>query len=118
MSLRTKIYTFFTGARVGMDEFGNKYYRGKGRKLNGRERRWVVFSGKEDASKIPAEWHAWLHHTVEMPLSQEAIQASSWQKAHLENLTGTENAYRPKGHANQGGKREHATGDYQAWIPE
>ena len=50
MSLRTKIYTFFTGARVGMDEFGNKYYRGKGRKLNGRQRRCVVFSGKEDAT--------------------------------------------------------------------
>ncbi|MEC8792576.1 MAG: NADH:ubiquinone oxidoreductase subunit NDUFA12, partial [Pseudomonadota bacterium] len=32
--------------------------------------------------------------------------------------TGTRYAYRPPGHASQGGQRAKATGDYQAWTPE
>ena len=58
MSLGTWIYTLFNGDLVGMDEFGNNYYRGKGKKLNGRERRWVTYKGAAEASKVPPEWHA------------------------------------------------------------
>lgn len=118
MSLRTKIYTLLNGVLVGLDEFGNKYYRGKGRKLNGRERRWVVYLNNEEASNIPPEWHAWLHHTVEEPLVEEAVEAKNWQSVHKPNLTGTEHSYRPKGHIYQGGKRSPATGDYSAWVPD
>ena len=31
MSLGTWIYTLVNGDQIGTDEFGNKYYRGKGR---------------------------------------------------------------------------------------
>ena len=61
MSLRTWIYTLVNGALVGRDEFGNRYFRGRGRKLNGRERRWVIYKGEIDASKIPNEWYSWIH---------------------------------------------------------
>ena len=118
MSLRTWIYTLINGALVGMDEFGNRYYRGKGRKLHGRERRWVVYKGELEASKVPPEWHAWLHFTVKEPLTEQAAKAKTWQKRHEPNLTGTPDAYRPKGHELKGGQRAPATGDYEAWTPE
>jgi len=117
MSLRTRIYTILNGAFVGRDEFGNKYYRGKGRKLNGRERRWVVFKAKAEASCVPPEWHAWLHFTVDVPLTEEAAKAYSWQQSHQPNLTGTPDAYRPPGHQLEGRERGRSTGDYEAWSP-
>ena len=89
MSLRTWIYTLVNGALVGRDEFGNRYFRGKGRKLNGRERRWVIYKGETEASGVPPEWHAWLHHTVDVPLTEEAAKAPTWHKTHEPNLTGT-----------------------------
>ena len=118
MSLRTWVYTFLNGALVGRDEVGNKYFRGRGRKLNGRERRWVVFKDKAEASSVPPEWHAWLHFTVDVPLTEEAAKAPRWQQPHRPNLTGTPDAYRPKGHEFEGGKRSRSTGDYEAWSPE
>lgn len=117
MTIGTRIYTWLHGELVGTDEFGNKYYRNK-KKLHGRERRWSVFKGISEASKTPPEWHAWLHHTVAEPLTEEATQSKEWQKEHLPNLTGTEHAYYPKGDARKGEKRQTATGDYQAWQPE
>ena len=117
MSLRTWIYTRVNGLLVGMDEYGNKYYRGKGRKLNGRERRWVIYKGEVEASKVPPEWHAWLHYTVNEPLTKAATKAKMWQKPHEPNLTGSPKAYRPKGHEFKGGQRPRSTGDYEAWSP-
>jgi NADH:ubiquinone oxidoreductase subunit len=118
MNIGTWLYTLFNGAQVGKDRFGNCYYRARGMKLNKRERRWVVYNGLPEASKVPAEWHAWLHHTFKEPLTEAAAQAHSWQQIHRPNLTGTLNAYRPIGHEYNGGKRKKATGDYEAWVPE
>ena len=117
MDIRTWIYTMFNGSLVGVDEFGNRYYRGKGKLLHGRERRWCLYKGSAEASKVPPEWHAWLHHTVEAPLAEGAANAKPWQKPHLPNLTGTTAAYRPAGHDYRGGKRAAATGDYEPWTP-
>ena len=118
MSIRNWIYTFLNGKKIGVDEFGNRYYTGKGRKLNGRERRWVIYSEKNDASSVPAEWHAWLHYPVDEPLTQIAANSYSWQEPHEVNHTGTGDAYRPKGHDYKGGRRGSATGDYEAWKPD
>ena len=113
----TRFHTWFTGELVGTDAFGNRYYRGKGAKLQGRERRWVIYNGDVDASRVPPEWHAWLHHTTDKPLTESAAKARPWQKEHTPNLTGTPDAYRPAGHDLKGGKRAAATGDYEAWTP-
>ena len=115
-SIGTHLYTLFSGEKVGSDEFGNKYYRCK-KALHGRERRWVIYKGKKEASKAPPEWHAWLHHTADAPLSEAAAQPEDWQHAHLPNLTGTLNAYRPQGSDEKGGHRAAATGDYESWTP-
>ena len=118
MNLGIWIYTMLNGNFVGKDLFGNTYYSGKGKKLNKRERRWVVYRGRPEASKVPSEWHAWLHHTVEHPLTERAVAQPHWQKPHVPNLTGTTGAYRPDSNEIGGQKGVKATGDYEAWSPE
>ena len=117
MTLGTLLHTWLHGVLVGTDEFGNRYYRGRGAKLHGRERRWVYFKGEADASRVPPEWHAWLHHTSDAPLTERAAQPRPWQKPHQPNATGSANAYRPPGHEYRGGHRQPASGDYEPWTP-
>ncbi len=112
--------TLFSGAqKVGVDSLGNKYFRAKPRKGYKRERRWVIYNGVPEASKVPPEWHGWLHHQTDVVPQQVGLSyRRPWQKAHVQNLTGTTQAYRPPGHVLEGGKRDKATGDYEAWKPE
>ncbi|MBN2751354.1 MAG: NADH:ubiquinone oxidoreductase subunit NDUFA12 [Rhodospirillaceae bacterium] len=114
MDLGTRLYTWLHGEFVGADSFGNRYFRARKTLRGQRERRWAMFNGKPEASKIPAEWHAWLHHTTDAPL--EGVRYT-WQKPHRPNLTGTKYASFPAGHARRGGRRNKATGDYEPWRP-
>lgn len=114
--------SFFTlayrGQRVGVDVYGNRYFQGRPRKGYTRPRRWVVYKGEPEASRVPPEWHGWLHHQTDtVPNSSSASFRRSWQQPHLRNMTGTQAAYRPPGHILQGGNRPKATGDYEAWSP-
>lgn len=118
MKISTVLYTWFKGELVGMDTFANRYFRSKGAKLNNRERRWVLYKGDNDASSVPPEWHAWLHHTCAAPLTEKAVVARSWQKEHQPNMTGTAASYLPSGHQYRGGQRARATGDYHPWSPD
>ena len=55
-TLGTLLYTRRTGELVGHDDFGNAYYRTKGRKIDpalGFERRWVIYNGLSEASMTP-----------------------------------------------------------------
>ncbi len=116
MDVGTLLHTWLNGKKAGVDSYGNRYYRSRKHPLYGRERRWVMFKGRPEASKIPPEWHAWLHHIVDEPLTETAT-AYPWQKPHLPNMSGTPFAYRPKGHDLAGGKRARTTGDYEPWTP-
>ena len=49
-----------------------------------------------EATKIPPEWHSWIHFTTQNPPS-EKVNKFSWQKEHEENLTGTNKAHKPDG---------------------
>ncbi|NJR13788.1 MAG: hypothetical protein HC779_05890 [Phyllobacteriaceae bacterium] len=80
-------------------------------------RRWVIYNGSNDASRVPPEWHGWLHRTVVEPPTVVAPQVKPWQKPHLPNLTGSAQAYRPPGHTLKGGHRAKGTGDYEPWVP-
>ncbi len=118
----TILYTWIFGERVGRDEAGNRYYRRRGgarrRANNGREQRWVMYKGEREASRVPPEWHEWLHHTSDTPPVEMPRPRPQWRKAHQPNLTGTHEAYYPPGHVLSGGKRAPATGDYEPWRPE
>jgi NADH:ubiquinone oxidoreductase subunit len=116
-NLQIRLFTWRRGELVGTDPFGNTYYRDK--KATGqRERRWVLYNGEPEASKVPPEWHGWLHYTVDTPPTEEKYTSRPWQKPHRENMTGTPEAWRPSGSILGKGKRPAATGDYQAWKPE
>jgi NADH:ubiquinone oxidoreductase subunit len=114
----TLMQTFFYGRAVGRDTFGNRYYRARHTAAGTREKRWVMYVGEPEASKVPPEWHIWLHHTTSQPLSEQSAFHKPWQQAYQPNMTGTAEAYLPPGHTLEGGHRPKATGDYQAWRPE
>ena len=109
-----------TSTFVGEDEFGNKYYEARTNKdsYDGRKRRYVVYKGYAEASKIPPDWHGWMHYTFDEPPTKSPLPRKAWEKPHQPNLTGTSAAYRPKGSIARGGQRAIASGDYQAWTPE
>ena len=114
----TSVRLFTRTKFVGKDQAGNKYYKASPRKGYKRDRRWVIYNGAPEATKIPPEWHGWMHHQMdEAPSEQETSFRRKWQKPHKPNMTGTKLAYRPPGHLLKGGKRDKATGDYEAWSP-
>lgn len=116
MSIGTRLFTLIHGELVGSDEFGNKYYVDRRTKGKKREKRWVLYNGEPEASRVPPEWNAWLHATTAVPPITRA-KTRSWQKPHEPNRTGTDLAYRPPGHTLMGGQRSKATGDYEPWNP-
>ena len=118
MSLGTRLYTLLRGELVGEDDFGGRYYQEKHHGDTGRRRkRWVLYKGAAEASKVPPDWHAWLHHTIAAPPSVQPLTAPPWERPHLPNRTGSPDAYLPRGHLQGGGQRPPATGDYEPWRP-
>jgi NADH:ubiquinone oxidoreductase subunit len=125
MTIGTRLYTWWKGESVGTDQFGNRYFREKGQRplrrgggIESRERRWVLYRGEAEASKVPPEWHAWLHHTMDEVPRGEGRPLYPWQKEHVPNLSGTRLAYRPPGSVLRGGHRASAAGDYEPWTPD
>jgi len=115
--------TLFTiakrGSLVGADEHGNRYYESRDNSsYDGRKRRWVVYDGYAEASKVSPDWYGWLHYTFDAPPTDEPLLRRSWEKDHRPNLTGTPLAWRPPGSLAAEGVRPAATGDYEAWKPE
>lgn len=112
----TRIFSARNGAEVGRDSLGNVYFQTKDGK-SGPRRRWVIYSGSNDASRVPPEWHGWLHNTIDDAPDAVLPPPRAWQKPAEPNLTGTPQAYRPSGALEAGGVRAAATGDYEAWSP-
>ena len=108
------------GVFVGEDESGNRYFEARNNRdsYDQRKRRWVIYKGYAEPSKIPPDWHGWMHYTFDEPPTVAPLPRQSWELPHQPNLSGTANAWRPKGSIARGGERAAATGDYQAWTPE
>ena len=90
-TIGTRLFTFFFGKFVGEDEFGNKYYENKKRK-----KRWVIYNGEIEATKIPVEWYSWMHFIKNKVEETHQFKKYDWQKNHLSNQTGTLRAYNPQ----------------------
>jgi NADH:ubiquinone oxidoreductase subunit len=117
-TVNTGYWTRRYGQFVGEDEFGNRYYRKPGiDPVLHFERRWVIYAGESDGSLTPPGWYGWLHHTVDVPPTDETYVPREWQKPYVPNMTGTPDAYRPQGSILKSGKRQPAGGDYGAWTP-
>lgn len=114
-------YTRRKGQFVGTDDLGNTYYRAMGAVIDpstGPERRWVIYNGEAEASRVPPEWRGWLTHTSHLPPTEQGYIAREWELPHLANMTGSAAAYRPQGSSLSAGRRPPATGDYVAWSPD
>lgn len=110
-TIGTQLFTWRHGVKVGEDEQGNIFYRNKD-----DSRRWVIYNGEVEGSRIAPEWHGWLHRTWDKPPSLEPLTHKAWEKPHQENLTGTPNAYAPVGSIRRVQPAERS--DYEAWQPE
>jgi NADH:ubiquinone oxidoreductase subunit len=69
-TIGTLLNSGLTGEHVGTDVQGNRYFRAKKRQapggpFAGQERRWVLYNGANDASRVPPEWHGWIHGTFD-----------------------------------------------------
>ena len=122
-TIGTLFTTAMTGEHVGTDAQGNRYYRSKRKRaanqpFAGTERRWVIYNGPNDASRVPAEWHGWLHHSYDEVPESHLPPPRIWEADYTPNATGTPLAYRPQGALERGGQRARATGDYEAWSPD
>ena len=115
-TIGTAMWSALHGEQVGTDAAGNKYYRSK--KNDGPERRWVIYAGVNDASRVPAEWHGWLHGSFDELPESRLPPPKIWEADYTPNATGSAAAYRPQGALERGGRRAAATGDYEAWTPE
>ncbi len=89
-TLGTRLVILFSGKLVGKDNFGNKYYETK------KGKRFVIYNGEVDASKIPNEWYSWMHFTYNKIENVHEFKKFEWQKPHTANLTGSNEAYSPK----------------------
>ena len=121
-TIGTSLFTARNGEHVGTDAQGNKYYRSKKKsgpaESRDRERRWVIYAGANDASRVPAEWHGWLHGSFDGLPESNLPPAKIWEAEYTPNMTGGAVAYRPQGALERGGRRARATGDYESWTPD
>ena len=126
-----KIFTWWNGATlgtlfdvnrrsklVGEDDYGNRYYADRKVSVEGRKRRYVIYRGLAEPSKVPADWHGWLHYTFDHPPTEAPLKRQAWETDHTPNMTGTVFAYRPKGSLKAGGERRESDSDYEAWTPD
>ncbi len=111
-TMGTRFYTWRKGVFVGEDEAGNRYYRERN-----RDRRWVIYNGYDEASAIPAAWHAWMHHRSDTPPTEQDYKARDWQQPHRANPTGTAKAYRPGGSILRPHPHTPGGADYEPWSP-
>ena len=88
-TIGTRVETVFFGKLAGKDSFGNKYYKNK------KGKRWVIYKGEIDASKISNEWYSWMHYTKNKIENLHDLEKYEWQKPHQPNQTGTDNSYHP-----------------------
>ncbi|MDF2140119.1 NADH:ubiquinone oxidoreductase subunit NDUFA12 [Paenirhodobacter sp. CAU 1674] len=110
-TLGTQIFTARKGVKVGEDEQGNAYYQTRDGK-----RRWVIYNGEVQASRISPDWHGWIHFTWDEPPTKTPLKHKAWELPHQENQTGLVTAYAPAGSLRRIQPLERR--DYEAWQPK
>ena len=110
-TIGTQIFTWRNGVTVGEDEAGNIFYRNAD-----DTKRWVIYNGEAEASRVSPDWHGWLHYTWNEPPTERPMQHKAWERPHQENLTGTALAYAPAGSIRR--VTPEPRRDYEPWTPE
>ena len=107
----TQLFTARKGVKVGEDAQGNVYYR-----TADDSRRWVIYNGEVEGSRVAPEWHGWLHRTWDTLPSEQPLLRKAYEQPHLPNLSGSPAAYKPQGSIRRAAPAARA--DYEAWQPE
>ena len=47
---------------------------------DGRRRRWVVYHGVAEGSRVTPDWHGWLHHTFDEPPTTQPFREEKVRK--------------------------------------
>ncbi|MDA9591509.1 NADH-ubiquinone oxidoreductase subunit NDUFA12 family protein [Pelagibacteraceae bacterium] len=105
----TRIWSYLNGYNVGNDNFGNTYMRNKN-----DSKRWVLYKGEVDSTKVPPQWNAWLRYTSnDMPIFKKKY---FWERDHIQNQTGTSKSYYPKASVmrDSNGRKK---SEYEKWSP-
>ena len=110
----TAIFSRRHGREVGRDDEGNVYFQGR----KDPARRWVIYNGSNDGSRVPPAWQLWLRRSIEELPSEALPPARRFQRKPTPNLTGTMEAFRPDGALGTNRVRPASTGDYEPWTPE
>ncbi|HXH53342.1 MAG TPA: NADH:ubiquinone oxidoreductase subunit NDUFA12 [Sphingomicrobium sp.] len=110
----TSLWTRFRGEEVGRDGAGNIYYRHK----SDPTRRWVIYNGANDGSRVAPGWQLWLRGTIDELPDKALPPRRKFEQEPEPNLTGTMAAFRPDGSLSGRRVRPAATGDYQPWTPD
>jgi len=110
----TALFSRRNGEEAGRDELGNIYFRHR----KDGARRWVIYAGANDSSRVSPGWNAWLRGTIDDVPDKSLPQRRAFEIAPQPNLTGTDRAWRPAGSIRGDGQRPAATGDYSAWTPD
>ncbi len=115
MHLWVRLYLKWNGQLIGVDPYGNQYYQEKKYSHKRKQRRFVLYKGIEEASKVPPLWHSWLHCTTnDVPNDNGTVLTCKTK--HIPNLTGTPLAHNPKtSHFTSDGHLKKP--DYTAWNP-
>jgi NADH:ubiquinone oxidoreductase subunit len=111
----TKLKALILGKYVGFDDYGNKYFELKSSDAFGRKKRVCIYSGVVEATKIPSEWHSWMHYKSDAPNIEKK---HFWQVMHLPSLTGTKFRF-TNTNPNSEVKKEYSQtpSRYSAWRP-
>ena len=83
-SLGTSLYSWRHGRKVGEDSLGNVYMEAKK-----GDRRWVMYKGSNDVSRVPPEWYAWLTRQIDAVPDEALPPPPKFLKTPAPNLTGT-----------------------------
>ncbi|MDA0939074.1 MAG: NADH-ubiquinone oxidoreductase subunit NDUFA12 family protein, partial [Proteobacteria bacterium] len=95
VSFFNKLLIKFCSKFAGTDQFGNKYYEVNIFRNFNLKKRFVLYKGSSEASKIPPSWFLWIHYqTSKIPCNTE-LHSKNWKKSHIPNFTGTNNTRYP-----------------------
>ena len=103
-TISTKIYTYFRGKVIGVDDLGNKYYTSFDKK-----RRWVIYQKENYASELSIEWHGWLHWTTNSIPMKMSKSKNIMSKVYVPMDKDS-----PKNDYTELGNDQH----YEPWVPK
>ncbi len=111
-----KCFLAFQKAKlVGEDYYGNSYFLLKTKDCFDRNKRYVKYFDKKNASAIPPLWSAWLRYSLDDVDIIKNYVNPAFVKYHKPNVTGTEESYLPDNHMLNPNKKSQKK-LYKSWL--